>query len=566
MNFSLRKLESNIGEAHLLRAEELLDAHAVEPVREIDRHLWVTHVRDGNDRWEVEIKISPSRIVAATCECPVFQTEGECEHFAAALLTLRRHLQNRHEKKRQKKKRAARQSSKLTTSVVLRNVDPDELTDFVREYARTHRNFAIALKARFATNVDSIDAIEKFSQLLDSTINMARRPDRSISKRGEQKIVKVLREMHDQAREAIAEQHFTETLSIAQSILQKVTPVLGKVTTDSDTLLKEVEAAFELIRQLLSFTLPPDLRHSLWRYLLEEHPKLTYRSHQLDHLFLQQMLELANEPKDFDQLLEAISRQTEKYQSEGRQPAKILMLQLLTLEKAGRPKAAEKFIEENLLHPKILRRTIDLFIQNEQWRHARQLCLSGLEKFQDQDLKKALEHSLITISKKQGDITTLRSILETQFLRELDLRIYQELRKLQEDNKLATFHRELTKKVRKHTPPSRQQLDVLAFLHAESGQTDALLRYLEETASLDLLKRYDHYLLQKDKEGLLHLYRQLLTQYIQNHLGPKSSSKIRQTLHHLHEIGMGDLATRLTEEFRSNYPERHTLMEELALF
>lgn len=563
MNFLLRKLEARVDEEDLIRGEELLEGGAVSPLQEIERHLWVGVVQEGETAYEVEIKISPSRVLAGTCECDRFRETNSCEHFVAALLALRRHLHRRQERK-EKKRSVPKGPRKLTTAVVLDNVDHRELVDFVKEYARTHRNFAIALKARFASNVDSIDTKAKFTQLLESTISLARRPDRSISRRGLQKIAKVLNELSDQSEEALIEQHYAEVVSIAQSVIEKITPVLSKVSASADELKKAVQGAFQLLQELVETDLPPALESALRRYYLEECHKLTYRNNHIDRQFFRLLLQMAKSEKQYEDLLDALEQQLEKYRKEFRDTTSLLLLKLQVLEQAGRDAAAQQLIENNLLQTGILRHAVDQAERRGNLERARFIILKGLETGGPPERIQMLEDKLLHVAARQGDERTQREILEKRFLKTLNLSVYHRLRDLLGEA-AAPYQQQLIEHLREE-PPGPQRNETLAELLVEADRKDDLLKHLQQSASLRLLEKYDKYLLPEFEEALLLLYRDLLQEYVQNHLGPKSSRRIREILDHLHQIGMKELAARLVQEFRTSYPERHTLMEELALF
>ncbi len=124
---------------------------------------------------------------------------------------------------------------------------------------------------------------------------------------------------------------------------------------------------------------------------------------------------------------------------------------------------------------------------------------------------------------------------------------------------ISTFLSELEKK-----PYSMEKRDLIAEIHARENNFSALLNYIESIRSLDLLQRYDVKLMETEKERVNVLYEDILQSFIRHHLGRKSSEKIRLALQHLHEVGARKLARDLTNKFRTHYPERFTLIEELA--
>ncbi|RMF29260.1 MAG: SWIM zinc finger family protein, partial [Bacteroidetes bacterium] len=176
MNFPLKNLELHLPEECLVLAERLVEEHGVEELRETEKHLWVGWVAG----LEVEVQVSPSKVLAASCECEEFQGQGMCPHVGAVLFALRREQQQRKERKRTRKPPTRR----LTVNAVIEQAPPEELLAFVRQYAKTNRAFALALKARFAGAVSTPDEREKYSRLLETALQGHRDEKDNITFRG----------------------------------------------------------------------------------------------------------------------------------------------------------------------------------------------------------------------------------------------------------------------------------------------------------------------------------------------------------------------------------------------
>ena len=93
-----------------------------------------------------------------------------------------------------------------------------------------------------------------------------------------------------------------------------------------------------------------------------------------------------------------------------------------------------------------------------------------------------------------------------------------------------------------------------------------LIDFIKKNRSLDLLEKYDVQLIEDFKEEIFELYEDLLDGYLRNHLGRQTSTKIRDIFYHLKKIGAKKLVYKLAKQYREEYPERHTLMEELNVF
>ena len=94
MNFLLSDLEKFVNETALLLGEELLEQGCVRNLQEIERHLWLAEVQDLS-LFEVELRITPTKIAQGSCECTTFRPGDPCGHFVAAALALRRQIEEK---------------------------------------------------------------------------------------------------------------------------------------------------------------------------------------------------------------------------------------------------------------------------------------------------------------------------------------------------------------------------------------------------------------------------------------------------------------------------------------
>lgn len=559
MNFLLQQLENHIGEDALIEGENLLEEGAVDGLSELEKHLWLATV----DGYEVEVKLSPSRVLAGTCECSRFTGEGMCGHLAAVMMALRRR-QQAVARKQEKARKEPEGHRKLTTSIVLDNVSLEELADFVREYAKANRNFAIALKARFASAVSQIDSKEKYLQLLESTIKAVRKPDRSISMRGSQQLIKVLQELHQQAEQAILEKGFLEAAVIAQSIIEKITPILKKAKGKQGELRREVNRAFENLHRLLEKKPAPSLLHGLWGYSLQEYNKLAYRTNDIDLLFFKLMTPLAQDAAQQESLLEVLNEHKEKYRQEGRPAAPFLLIELSALERAGKTLEARQLMESNLMQPDVLLYAIQQAVAKGQIPRVKALAITGLRFEMPADIKSRLEEMLLQLAEEDGERETINQYALRRFLDTQDFQYFEKARRAagtdwprQVEDTLQHFQQ---------LPYVPKLRNTIARILAAEGLHERLMEYAEQVQSLDLLQEFASHLIETQRGRLLLLYRRLLNEFLRNHLGRKTSQRIREALQCLHEAGAGDVALEMVEEFRAQYPERHSLMEELASF
>jgi hypothetical protein len=557
MNFSLQQIEAAVDEDSWIQGEHLQEQDRVNQISELEKGLWIAEV----EGYEVEVRLNGSKVLEGTCECKRFMDIGICGHIVATLIQLRRRQQAARQKQ-QAKARKPKQSSRLTTRTVLDHVELDELIDFVRDYARTNRNFAIALKARFASAVEAMDSQDKYTQLLDTTIKAVRKNDREITLRGSQRLLKVLGELDQQMQEARAEADYRTYSVIARTVIEKITPLLRKTSGKRAELRQFVEQTFEGLLALPQQQPAPTLLWQLWEYSLEEHRKLTYRSQQLDLNFFKLMLELAQEPTQLKTLLEAIDAHIAVYESEHRPMAPLLLQKVAALEQSGKQATAQKLMEQNLAQPDVLEYAIRQAQKRQETHRVKALAQTGLRLNPPEGTRNRLLQLLLDLALDEGESEAIQHYALLRFYETLQLDYYRMAKRATAKSDWPAQLQDILQKLG-NIPYSTSLRDAKARLLAAEEAWPLLMDYAEDVKSLDLLGIVDEALLARFPERIKALYAELILEYAQHHLGRQTARRIRSAIERLIAIGAKSLAYELLEGFRTNYGERHTLMEEL---
>ena len=559
MSFPLKNLEFYIDEYVFVLGEKLLEEGKVKNLQEAEKHLWIAEVEAN----EVEIQISPSKIIAYTCECSFYLKEKVCGHIVSTLLLLRKSLSE--QKNTQKKRRKAKRiPKKLTTAVILDQIPHDELMIFVRQYAKSNRNFSIALKAHFATAVTLNDNKDKYFQVLETTLSAARRQDRSIGSSGVKKIAVVLEEILAQAEDELARDYFADTLIILQAVIEKITPVLSKVEDTQDILLGKIIKAFDLMEQVLKNSLAPSLKKELWEYCLQESQRIVYWRNDLVRFFHQILLQLAETDKQKSLLIKYVDQllyTDSKYQT---YTTALLLLKLHLLENTHQLQKAQTLVKKHLGEVHILLHATQQAMKKKNYQRAKYLALEGLELFPKKNIQNRLMKILLQLALKEEDIFFIEKYARQLLLSSLKVAFFKILKQNIPENWTA-YRGALLDKLQL-MPYSIQKRDLIAIIYAEEACYEQLLEYIASLRSLDLLSIYDTLLFPHYKKEVYQLYEDFLTSYLKNHLGRKTSQKVRAIIQHLYQVGARDLAEHLVDLCRGEYQERQSLMEELELF
>ncbi len=249
---SLKDFEHNISAATWLAADELVQGGKVKMLREVEKHFWVALVEDGEASYETEQIITPHKIKAFTCEC---FTEGRslmCPHVAATLIKVRQFLEQRAQEREIRRDAAATaaaaEPSRLTVQDALENVPSEALEEFVREYARRDRDFALALKTYFAGTVT--EAENPYALVLESVVpkNLPTKPFREPDFR---RLRKTLDDLEMQMNDAILQHHHRTVFQLSSAILLKISPLLPKLEEPRrDLVLENFKTAFQKMAEI----------------------------------------------------------------------------------------------------------------------------------------------------------------------------------------------------------------------------------------------------------------------------------------------------------------------------
>lgn len=551
MNISIARLENELRESALLAGEVLLEQGRVGVPEAVDKNLWTVAVAEE----EVEVRLRGKKVVEVSCGCVEFAESGQCGHLGAALLVLRPRVLVP-----PPRKPVSSPSSKLTTNLVLREVPHDELSDFVRQYARTNRKFALALKARFASLVSQADEADKYRQLLDSAISTVRKPDRSISLRGAQHLLKVIRELQRQLAEAMASKDYLSASYIARALIDKVTPLLNKLKGKQAEVRQELLVVFGQLSTLLQAPPAPSLITDLKDYIHAEYHRSVYRQHGLDLVFLQLMRDGGHTQEEQEA---AIQQLEVKYKQDRRSTTPLLLARLTVLEEAGQETAARQLAEDNLNQAEVLLYALEQAKEKGLTKRVKTLAETGLQFDFSAEAKATLEETLLLLAEGKGDVDAIQDYALARFRATLKFKYYRQAQAATSSGEWSRIHKDLLTELLVN-PRSYAQQVAVAGLYAEAGEWDQLLTFLEETASLKLLSQYGQLLLASHEKRLLDLYRHLLLDYAENHLGRTPAKRIKTTLNKLTEMGADELAQDVVKTLRERYPERHALMEELS--
>ncbi len=573
MNFEIKNIESFFPENVVEQAEALLQEGLVQGMIYLEKKIWTMKVSESYEEmkkeifFEVEIQLTGKKVKKVTCDCDVYQQNlssknNHCKHIIAGLFSLRKHLLEVQLAKEKAIRPTKSKHKRLTTISVLNSVDPEALKNFVRAYARTDKKFALSLKARFAHAVEVENDKEKYLQLLQATFSSVTTTKDKIKYNSLQQIQLVINDILDHVDDAIALEHYSEASDILQAIIIKLSPNIKRAENHEDKILALLNTAFSFLKNLVKKELAPELKEEIWQFCLEKFDGREHKKYGTNAHFLEFLLDLTTEKKNANILLEKI--ETELSNTFDKKKRGLLLLFKMKLVDRFKKTSLAAFINENLEEPEVLLAAIKNSIDQKKYDDAKVLALQGLEMQKNVKVRNKLDDILLNIALKTQQKQDITTYSRKRFLVTYELHYYQILK-----NTVTKGWKKEVKNIlnlMEEQSFSPQKKNTFAKIFAEEKMYSDLIEFIKKNRSLDLLEKYDKQLIDDFKNEIFELYEELLDGYLRNHLGRQTSEKIRDIFYHLKNIGAKKLVYKLAKQYREQYPERHTLMEELNMF
>ncbi len=563
-NFPIDKLELHIDDTLLMAAENLLAENALKSLKEVEKNLFLMHFTEGGatEKIETEVQLVASKVKIASCECDAFMQNGVCAHIAASLVQLN---ENRKAKEAVRKEIKAQildtnPPTRLTIPNILKTIDDKQLIEFIADYARSDKQFALALKTRFAGDLAATgDIAEHYKALIESTLKNAKNQKGKFTPKGWLQVFTLLDELRQKA-----EARFRNgELPVSFALISIVLPLIHKFMRPSDApkikLEKRQVQLVEILRGFSELPISPELDTEMWEFMSHEwtqcvrHP---FSERLFDWLFKQ-----AKSVEKTEKLLALIDHQLYINRSFLEAKDRLLTQKIQILQKAGRIEEASQLILSASEQPDVLYFAIENAFANRDFVLAKSLCRNGLTIFGNSNT--AVEHIeslLLDIAEAEYNRVDILDYAEKRFYKTLDLKYFEKMKTVGlSAHKLKTIIENL-----ENQPLRLERRDALAAIYTAEKQFDKLTALITQVQSLDLLRRFGVDLWRHDTEGAIELHKKIIYEYLMSHLGRPPAQRIRQVLETHIQRGGFELAAKLRQDFNRDFPERHSLKEELA--
>ena len=565
LNFSLDKLELYLDDDILLAADNLISANKLTSLSEVEKNLFLARFTEGGVYVETEVQLIGSKVKIATCECSVYQEKSICPHIGATLLS----LLERRKTKSEARKTAIKPTTllndtppKLTIPNILKRIEPAHLIEFIADYARNDKQFALALKTRFASDM-SVGTIEQhYKILIDNTLRTVKNPKGRITPKGWQQVFTMVDELRQKAESLFKNGELSASFELVKITLPLVHRLMRAYDAPKAKLERRQVLLTEILRGYSGLLVSPELSQQMWDFIIVEYAQ-NVRQEFSTRLF-DWLLKNADTSLRVEGLLQVIDNQIIVCRQFIETKDKLMTQKVQVLQKSGRVEEASALILSVSSNPDVLLFAVQNALLNHDFDLAKSLCLNGLKIFKNNAAAtQILEENLLAVAENQSDTEGVVFYAEKRLLATWRYEFYE---RIKGTNPKPEKRQSIIQKLEEQNYRIEKR-DLLAAIYMEEKQLDKLVNMILELQSLELLRRYgvDLYLSDSENKGenAIELHKKVIYEYLFTHLGRPPAQRIRQVLESLIARGGKPLAERLKGDLKKDFPERYSLNEEL---
>ena len=579
---ALDNFESCVPYRILLRGEEYYEIGAVSELEEDSPGEWTATV-EGTENYSVEISMDGKEIESWYCDCPY---DGEiCKHVVATLLAIRDNEKKVNRSAFSKVKVEVEEAVVIDETVDIQQLlsfaNPQELSQFIYEYASMHSEFKTALLNRFMAKELSATSKEKdYRAEIQSVFNDSyyNRKSRYHNRYDDfdcdwETVFNRMDIFLEKADFFLNVGNIDTTIDIALQTLRSIGENYEDGLLYNDDLYPSdyCEQAGDLLIKIIEHPKTTQKQKTAILQELGQLAKLsTYRDYDLydiDELLMQ--INLSIQPAEkalelIDKLLEERKDTYDLYQ--------IVLRKVNLLTGLHEEQKAADTIRQYLYLTEIREMEVDKLIASCQYDEAIRLLNEGIEIAEKEEHIGTVDEWLKTklriyeMTHQTSDVINTCRLL---FVSGRDrLEYYSKLKTLVPKEEWKSFLDTMMKETQFSKYFSFGENDEAEIYVREKDYERLFMLLLSVNYNqLKALMKYAHHLKNTHSEPLIAMYASLLNDYAEQNMGRNHYEFVAQALLCAKKLNGGQEAVkRLVAEFRIKYKRRPAMMEVLARF
>ncbi len=559
-NFPLADIELNIEDDIIEKAEQIESSSSFKSINEVEKNLWVARIDENNELIETEIQLSGSNVKSFTCECLIFKKDMICAHVAASLMVLRRRkVQDKEQKEALKipKREVSEAPTKLTIPHILKRIETNQLIEFIADYARNDKQFALALKTRFTGDLMEGNFVEHYKSLIETTLKAAKNPKGKLTPKGWLQFFTLLDELKQKAEVYFKKGELNDSFELIKLSLPLIHRYLRSYDSPHTKLYRRQFLFFEILRGYSELLISPELSENIFNFMLAEYT--TNVKFKFSDMLFEWLIRNVYTNPELEKVLQVIENQVLVQRGNFDVQDRLMTQKIQMLQKNGRVEEASKMILSVSTSPEILLFAIQTAIDNGDLVLAKSLCMNGLDIFKSSTIAlDQIEELLLKIAENTRDTEGVLKYAEKRYLKTLQWEYFLLLKEFG----IAPARLKNIVQIIENLPYRIEKRDALAGIYFHEKQYDKLIEMIKNLQSLELLKRFGLELWKIDNDSGFELHKQIIYEYLFTHLGRPPAQRIRTILEsHIENKGR-TLSDLIITALKNDFPERYSLKEE----
>lgn len=568
MQIPLNQFELYIDETILKRGLSYFKNGNVHEPEEITTGEFEAIV-EGTEDYTVEMKINNGIVEEYVCSCP-YDMGPVCKHVVAVLFYLQQDELNIKpkniplKKNTPKEKTSEKKSKKKTVSEeineLLENISLDELQQFIREKAADNPPFRNLFLYSFAHKSKG-DSQQQYTKQIKQILRIAAGRDKFIFRNSAGYVGKEVYNLLNIAEKQFNHNNYKSTIYICCAVMEELTKALDFADDSNADISGNIEFACEFLFTVAKEKISEEIRNLLFKYSISAFEKEIFVGWDWHFKMLQLAIELLKNEEEANQIMMLLDKiSLSEYEKEEAQ-----IIKLNIIKKTKGETAADQFITQNISYPNFRREAISKSMHLKDYEKAQALANEGIK--QDETSKPGLAKEwydwLLKIAlaqkNKEKIIETARFLFIDNFRNEQDY--YQILKNNVPLELWNNFVEDIINDIKKNK--RWHNFNLIAKIYIKEKWWNRLLELLKQSPSLGTIENCEKYLSNDYSNELVQLYAKQVLEYMQHNIGRNHYQTVCKYLRRMIKLGGRETAENIILIFRTQYPKRKALMEEL---
>ncbi len=568
MTLRLSNFEQQIDPKILQRGYEYFKDGCVTDVDDLGDGDYEATV-EGSETYTVSLHIEGDEVTDYECDCP-YDWGPVCKHVAAVLFYLQKDLLETEEPSQKKKRSKPKKESEAAQfKQLLTQLSADELKAFLSDVCAQDKS----LRRLFITKHISRlypESKELYDKQVEKLIETYTDRDGFIGYHESSQLGSAVYELVEDAKRCVEAGKKQKALYMSEAIIEGMIQVIDYADDSNGEIGGCLEEAFEVLEELAQADLDKSLHTEMFRWLLQHYKAKTMKGWDWHNDLMRiaiSMVKTEAEKKRIRTDLEQIKPTGEcwDWDYEHTQDLKLQLIRQTEDEAA-----VLRFMEANLDNSDFRKELLEKAMREKDYDRAEQLANEGVEKDKEkapglaEDWRDYLLQIYQATHRTEKVINLARHFFVDRSGRHQPRESYYKLLKsLIPQEQWQKYVDDLIADINKK---SRWDWDYerTAEIYIWEEQWDNLFDLLRKYPSFYRIEEAEKYLADDHAEDLAMMYRNLIIDYMPDHVGRDHYQMVCKYLRRMAKLGYKPMALELAASLKAQYRNRRALLEELA--